>query len=117
MRNADSLPYSKPPYVQSTHLRLNRSVSLVLGGGAVRGLAHVGVLEVLTENGMSIREIVGTSVGALILAFYAAVGMDLPDIRAAGLGLKSYHLLAWALLRHAPASLLNRLGKYAGEIP
>jgi NTE family protein len=117
MRNSDPRLHPRPIEQPSPPLRPDRSISLALGGGAVRGLAHVGVLEVLTENRIPIREIVGTSVGALILAFYAAVGMELDDIRAAGLRLKSYQLLAWALLRHAPATVLKRLGKWAGEIP
>ncbi|MBL8765977.1 MAG: patatin-like phospholipase family protein [Planctomycetes bacterium] len=44
---------------------------LVLGGGGVRGLAHLGVLRVLEEVGVRIDGIVGTSAGALVGALYA----------------------------------------------
>jgi NTE family protein len=46
-------------------------VALVLGGGAARGFAHVGVLRVLEDAGIPVELIVGTSVGSLIGALYA----------------------------------------------
>jgi NTE family protein len=53
---------SKPP----------TTVSLVLGSGGARGLAHIGVIQWLTENGYLIRSIAGTSMGALVGGIYAA---------------------------------------------
>lgn len=47
-------------------------VGLVLSGGGVRGLAHIGVLKVLAEAGIPIHVIAGTSAGSLIGALYAA---------------------------------------------
>ncbi len=44
---------------------------LALGGGGARGLAHIGVLKVLEDEGISIDVIAGTSSGALIGALYA----------------------------------------------
>jgi len=49
-----------------------RTVSLVLGSGGARGLAHIGVIEVLEERGFAIRAIAGSSMGALIGGIYAA---------------------------------------------
>lgn len=46
--------------------------ALVLGGGAARGLAHIGVIKALEENNISFDYVVGTSVGAIIGAFYCA---------------------------------------------
>ena len=46
-------------------------VGLALGGGAARGLAHIGVLEVLQKEGIPIDMIAGTSAGAAIGAIYA----------------------------------------------
>jgi NTE family protein len=46
-------------------------IGLALGGGAARGLAHIGVLEVLEEQGVPIDVIAGTSMGAIIGAMYA----------------------------------------------
>jgi NTE family protein len=48
------------------------TVSLVLGGGGARGLAHIGVIQWLTENGYDIRSIAGSSMGALVGGIYAA---------------------------------------------
>ena len=48
------------------------TVSLVLGSGGARGLAHIGVIQWLTESGYSIRSISGTSMGALVGGIYAA---------------------------------------------
>lgn len=47
-------------------------VGLVLGGGAARGIAHVGVLQALEENGIYPAVIAGTSVGAMVGGLYAA---------------------------------------------
>jgi NTE family protein len=47
-------------------------VALVLGGGAARGFAHVGVIRLLEQEKIPINMIVGTSVGSLIGALYAS---------------------------------------------
>ncbi len=47
------------------------TVSLVLGSGGARGLAHIGVIQWLTENGYEIRSISGSSMGALVGGIYA----------------------------------------------
>ncbi len=47
-------------------------VSLVLGGGAARGFAHIGVLAVLDKNKIPIREVIGCSMGSVIGALYCA---------------------------------------------
>jgi NTE family protein len=48
------------------------SIGLALGGGAARGIAHIGVLQVLEENAIYPTYVVGTSIGALIGGMYAA---------------------------------------------
>lgn len=47
-------------------------VGLVLSGGAARGLAHIGVLKALEQQGVRIDAIAGTSMGAIIGGLYAA---------------------------------------------
>jgi NTE family protein len=59
-----------PPPLLSAHAPQPR-VALVLGGGAARGFAHVGVLRVLEQEKIPVDLIVGTSVGSLIGALYA----------------------------------------------
>lgn len=48
-----------------------KKIGLALGGGAVLGAAHIGVLKALKENDVNIACIAGTSVGAFIGAFFA----------------------------------------------
>ncbi|HOI74254.1 MAG TPA: patatin-like phospholipase family protein [Syntrophales bacterium] len=53
-----------------------KTVSLVLGSGGARGLAHIGVIHRLEENGFVIRSIAGSSIGALIGGIHAAGNLD-----------------------------------------
>ncbi len=46
-------------------------LGLALGGGGARGGIHVGVLKVLDEAGVPVSFVAGTSIGALVGAFYA----------------------------------------------
>lgn len=57
--------------------------ALVLGGGAARGIAHVGVLRVLERAGLRPDMIVGTSVGAMVGAFLAS-GVSADRLAALG---------------------------------
>lgn len=47
-------------------------IGLALGGGAARGFAHIGVIQVLEENGLRPDLVVGTSAGSLVAALYAS---------------------------------------------
>lgn len=58
-------PVPKPP-------RPTPRIALVLGGGAARGFAHIGVIKVLEEQGIVPDMVVGTSAGALVATLYAA---------------------------------------------
>ena len=57
-------------------------VGLVLGGGASRGFAHIGVIQVLEEAGIRPSLVVGTSAGSLVAAFYASgkTGVQLQQV-------------------------------------
>ena len=48
-----------------------RDISVALGGGGVRGIAHIGVLRALEKQGFHIKAITGTSAGGLVGAVYA----------------------------------------------
>jgi len=52
-----------------------KSVGIALGGGAARGMAHIGVLEVLFHEGIHIDVVVGCSMGAVVGGCYAS-GME-----------------------------------------
>ncbi|HVN94961.1 MAG TPA: patatin-like phospholipase family protein [Syntrophorhabdaceae bacterium] len=62
---------TKAPRPQST-TKAEPKVALVLGGGASKGFAHVGVIRVLEQEKIPIHMIVATSVGSLIGALYAS---------------------------------------------
>lgn len=47
-------------------------IGLALGGGAARGFAHIGVIQVLEEQGLRPDLVVGTSAGSLVAAMYAS---------------------------------------------
>lgn len=47
-------------------------IGLALGGGAARGFAHVGVIQVLEEAGIQPQLVAGTSAGSLVAAIYAS---------------------------------------------
>lgn len=53
-----------------------KTVSLVLGSGGARGLAHIGVIKWLEKNGFQIKSISGCSMGALVGGIYAAGKLD-----------------------------------------
>lgn len=60
-----------------------KKVTLVLGGGGMKGMAHIGVLKALHSFGIEPDEYVGTSVGSFICAL-AAGGMSVDQIEAVG---------------------------------
>lgn len=55
---------------------MKKTISLVLGSGGARGLAHIGVIRELKANGYKIAAISGCSIGALVGGIYAAGKLD-----------------------------------------
>lgn len=70
-----------PPPVKIVHPAHHR-VALVLGGGAARGFAHIGVIKALESQGIRPDIVVGTSAGSVVGALYAAgySGFDLQKV-------------------------------------
>ncbi len=62
----------KAPADQALVLKKPPKIGLVLGGGAARGFAHIGVIQVLEEAGIKPHLVVGTSAGSLVAALYAS---------------------------------------------
>jgi len=87
--------------------------ALALGGGAARGLAHVGVIEVLEREGLVPDFVVGTSAGALVGALWAS-GMDAAKLKSVALSFDQSSLGDWAfstrglLKGQALADFVNR---------
>ncbi|MCC7574245.1 patatin-like phospholipase family protein [Candidatus Woesearchaeota archaeon] len=66
-------------------------VALALGAGSARGLAHIGVVKVLEKNNIPIDLITGTSMGAIIGAFYAK-NKDILDVERIALSINNKKL-------------------------
>lgn len=92
-------------------------IALVLSGGGLRGASHVGVLQQLVAHGIPIDIIVGSSVGAVVAAYYAAVGLTLEELIADARRFRGRHLVAHSLnvrLHGRPGGVLTKL---SGLIP
>jgi NTE family protein len=83
-------------------------IGYALGGGAARGLSHIGVLKVLEEHGIYPDIIAGTSLGAIVGALYAG-GYRPVDIEQLVLGLD------WKKLMHLVDMILPRSGILQGK--
>ena len=82
-------------------------LGLALGGGAARGFAHVGVIQVLEEAGLRPQLVVGTSAGSLVAALYAS-GKSTADLAYLAQTLQEAEITDWML------PILNR-GALRGE--
>ncbi|WP_353237926.1 patatin-like phospholipase family protein [Limnohabitans sp.] len=96
-------PSTVPPSVERQELRLG----LALGGGAARGFAHVGVIQVLEEAGLRPAYLVGTSAGSLVAALYASGKTPAELVRVAE-SMQEAEITDWML------PILNR-GALRGE--
>jgi NTE family protein len=81
------------------------SIGLVLGGGAARGFAHIGVIKTLLAKGYTPDIITGTSIGAVVGGCYAAGKLD--AIETWGLGLTRRSLLSYLDVSFSGSGLLN----------
>lgn len=70
-------------------------VGLALGGGAARGFAHVGVIQVLEEHGIRPSLVVGTSAGSLIATLYAS-GRSGAELGTLALGMDEGAITDWS---------------------
>ena len=70
-------------------------IGLALGGGAARGFAHIGVIQVLEEAGIQPSLVVGTSAGSVVAALYAS-GKDGPALALLADGMDESTFADWA---------------------
>jgi NTE family protein len=79
------------------------AIGIALGGGFARGIAHIGVLKVLEEEGIPVRVVTGTSVGALIGACYCS-GLSCAELEQVARSVRFTTFARWTLSRHGFAS-------------
>jgi len=78
-------------------------IGLALGGGFARGIAHIGVLKVLEQEGIPVRLVAGTSVGALIGASYCS-GLSIAEMEEVAHNTRFTSFARWTLSRYGFAS-------------
>ncbi len=79
------------------------AIGVALGGGFARGIAHIGVLKVLEQEGIPVRAVTGTSVGALIGAAYCS-GLTIPELEAVARSCRFTTFARWTLSRYGFAT-------------
>jgi NTE family protein len=79
------------------------AIGVALGGGFARGMAHIGVLKVLEEEGIPIRMVAGTSVGALIGAAYCS-GLSIEELQKVAHSVRFTTFARWTVSRYGFAS-------------
>ena len=87
-------PAVPPPKPIAAPPKLPR-IGLALGGGAARGFAHIGVIQVLEEAGIKPDLVVGTSAGSLVAALYAA-GRPGPELARLALAMDESAITDWS---------------------
>ncbi|MBL8307497.1 MAG: patatin-like phospholipase family protein [Rubrivivax sp.] len=87
-------PPAPAPPPASRPLRPPR-IGLALGGGAARGFAHIGVIQILEEAGIKPDLVVGTSAGSLVAALYAS-GRSGLELAATALTMDEGAITDWA---------------------
>lgn len=100
-------PVEPPPVVVQPVVKKPPRIGLALGGGAARGFAHVGVIQVLEEAGIKVDLVAGTSAGSLVAAIYAS-GKNGTQLQQVSEAMEEAMLTDWTL------PLLNR-GMLRGE--
>jgi NTE family protein len=88
-------PVQAPPQIAKPVPPQPPRVGLALGGGAARGFAHIGVIQVLEENGIKPSLVVGTSAGSLVAALYAS-GLNGQQLAALAIGMDEGAITDWA---------------------
>lgn len=94
------------------------SLGLALGGGATRGVAHIGVLKALEEQNINLNYLTGTSIGAIIAALYA-FGRTPEEIRDISIKLKLFDYSNFTLSKYGLLSneeMGSSMRKFIGDV-
>jgi NTE family protein len=89
-------PVAPPAAPPVAAVKVPPRIGLALGGGAARGFAHVGVIQVLEEAGIKPDLVVGTSAGSLVAALYAS-GRNGQQLQAVAMEMDEAAFADWTL--------------------
>ena len=92
-------------------------IGLVLSGGGLRGTAHLGLLRRLLRHGVRIDVLAGVSAGAIIAAYYAAVGLSVRDMIDEVPTFRGRHIVMHGVTLRAPHPLKAFFRRFCGVIP
>jgi len=92
-------------------------IGLVLSGGGLRGASHLGLLQRLIEQHIRIDVIVGSSAGAVVAGYYAAVGLTIDELIDDAANFRGRHLLFHALNLRLRGRSAAALTPRNGSIP
>jgi NTE family protein len=95
--SAPAPPTETPPVTQLEPVQVPPArIALVLGGGAAKGFAHIGVIKSLEAQSIKPDIVVGTSVGSLVAALYAS-GYDGFELQRLAMEMKESMVSDWSL--------------------
>jgi NTE family protein len=92
-------------------------IGLVLSCGGLRGAAHLGVLRQLIRHRISVDVVVGASAGAIIAAYYAAVGLTVEEMIGDAPRFLGRHIIMHGLTLRAHPRMKPLLRRFCGVIP
>src|SRR5262245_35758515 len=106
-----------PPQESGSRAKERVRIGIVLSAGGLTGAAHAGVLRQLVRHGVPLHLIVGVSAGAVVAAYYAAVGLELDEMIADAAAFRGRHLLAQSLSVRCGPRVAEHLRRWCGVIP
>lgn len=92
-------------------------IGIVFSAGGLRGAAHLGVLRQILRHQIPLDVIVGVSAGAIIAAYYAAVGLTVNEMVDETPTFRGRHIIMHGLTLRAHPALKRYLRPFCGVIP
>ena len=93
------------------------SIGIVLSAGGLRGAAHLGVLRRIVRCEIPVEAIVGVSAGAIIAAYYGAVGLSVHEMIEEAPRFRGRHILMHGLTLRAHPRIKPYFRRFCGIIP
>jgi len=92
-------------------------IGIVLSAGGLRGAAHLGVLRRIVRHQIPVEVMVGVSAGAIIAAYYSAVGLSVNEMIEQAPAFRGRHILMHGLTLRSHPWLKPYLRRFCGIIP